>query len=246
MYLGTQTIEYPHHLNMQNQIRKELGKLNKQITACGKCTRLVNWRKKVAREKTKRFSDWDYWGKPVTGFGDITGRLLIVGLAPAAHGANRTGRIFTGDRSGDFLYRALHKVGFANQAHSAYRDDGLVLNDCFVNALIRCAPPANKPTKREFSNCQPYLEKEFQLLKNKRAILCLGQLSFSHALRMLGRNGYDISKPRPKFKHGLELKINEDLYLLTSYHPSQQNTFTGKLTEETFDEVFRRAKTLLL
>lgn len=207
--------------------------------ACRKCPRLVKWREKIARQKTRRFSDWDYWGKPVTGFGDITGRLWIIGLAPAAHGANRTGRMFTGDRSGDFLYRALFKVGFANQPQSAGRNDGLVLKDCFISALIRCAPPANKPTRREFSNCQAYLDREFQLLKNKRIILCLGQLAYSHVLKLLSTNGYANFKPRPKFQHRLKLKIDSKLDMITSYHTSQQNTFTGKLTEEMFDEVFQ-------
>jgi uracil-DNA glycosylase family 4 len=230
---------------LQKQINNEFETLDTEIIACRKCPRLVRWREKIAREKTRRFSDWDYWGRPVAGFGDITGRLWIVGLAPAAHGANRTGRMFTGDRSGDFLYRALYKVGFANQHHSANKDDGLYLNNCYVSALIRCAPPANKPTKNEFSNCQPYLETEFQLLKNKRIILCLGQLAFSHMLKLLETNGYASFKPRPKFHHGLELKIDSNLRLITSYHPSQQNTFTGKLTEEMFDAVFQRIGRIL-
>jgi len=228
-----------------NHINKEFGELNKKIIACRKCPRLVKWREKTAREKTKRFFDWAYWGKPVTGFGDIAGRLWIVGLAPAAHGANRTGRMFTGDRSGDFLYRALFKVGFASQPHSANKDDGLSLNNCFVSAFIRCAPPANKPTRHEFSNCQPYLETEFQLLNNKQIILCLGQLAYSKVLKMLERNGHDNFKPRPRFKHGLELGINSRLQLIASYHPSQQNTFTGKLTEDMFDGVFQRIRKIL-
>ena len=217
-----------------------LSKLNKEIISCQKCPRLVKWREKIAREKTKRFSDWDYWGKPVTGFGDIQAKLWIVGLAPAAHGANRTGRMFTGDRSGDFLYRALFKLGFANQSHSISKEDGLLLNNCFISALVRCAPPTNKPMKQEFFNCQLYLDKEDQLLRNKRVILCLGQLAFSHMLKLLEANGYAIFKPRPKFQHGLELNIHPNLHLMTSYHPSQQNTFTGKLTEEMFDTIFQR------
>lgn len=219
---------------------KELQELNQRITACRKCPRLVKWREKIAGEKTKRFSEWNYWGRPVSGFGDIQAQLWIIGLAPAAHGANRTGRIFTGDRSGDFLYQALHNSGFANQPHSISKDDGLVLNNCFISALIRCAPPANKPTSEEFSNCRPYLEKEFRLLKNKRVILCLGQLSFSHVLKMLEANGHGAFKPRPKFTHGLELEVSADLHLMASYHPSQQNTFTGKLTEKMLEEVLGR------
>lgn len=231
---------------MQNQIDTEFKELNTEIIACRKCPRLVKWREKVAREKTKRFSDRDYWGKPVTGFGDINGRLWIVGLAPAAHGANRTGRMFTGDRSGDFLYRALHKVRFANQPDSASRDDGLLLKNCFISALIRCAPPANKPTQQEFLNCQPYLEKEFQLLRNKRIILCLGQLAFTHVIKLLEMNGHNNLKPRAKFHHGQELKIGSNLHLMASYHPSQQNTFTGKLTEEMFDAIFQRIGQIMI
>jgi uracil-DNA glycosylase family 4 len=222
-----------------------LSKLNKEIIGCRKCPRLVKWREKIAKEKTKRFSDWNYWGKPVMGFGDIQAKLWIVGLAPAAHGANRTGRMFTGDRSGDFLYRALFKSRFANQSHSIDVKDGLLLNNCFISALVRCAPPANKPTKQEFLNCQPYLDKEEQLLKNKRVILCLGQLAFSYVLKLLEANGYTIFKPRPKFQHGLKLNITSNLHLMTSYHPSQQNTFTGKLTEEMFDMIFQRIGKIL-
>jgi uracil-DNA glycosylase family 4 len=168
--------------------------------------------------------------------------LWIIGLAPAAHGANRTGRMFTGDRSGDFLYRALYKARFANQAHSTSKEDGLSLINCFISALVRCAPPANKPMKEEFSNCLHYLEKEFLLLKEKKVILCLGQLSYSHIMKMLEKNSEIVLKPRSKFHHGLELEINPQLNLIASYHPSQQNTFTGKLTEKMLDEVFNTIK----
>jgi uracil-DNA glycosylase family 4 len=153
--------------------------------------------------------------------------------------------MFTGDRSGDFLYLALYKAGFANQAHSTNKEDELTLINCFISSLVRCAPPANKPSKEEFSNCQPYLEKEFQLLINKRVMLCLGQLSYTHVLRMLKTNGYGVLRPRLKFHHGLELEINPKLRLITSYHSSQQNTFTGKLTEKMFDEVFDRIKKIM-
>lgn len=227
------------------QIDKKLKQLNSEIIGCRKCSRLVKWREQVARDKTKRFSDWDYWGKPVPGFGDIQAKLWIVGLAPAAHGANRTGRMFTGDRSGDFLYRALYKEGFANQPHSNSKDDGLSLNNCFISALVRCAPPANKPTRDEYLNCRKYLEIEFHLLKNKHVIVCLGQSSFLHVLRLLETNGFDNLKPHPKFHHGLELGLDENLHLMASYHPSQQNTFTGKLTEEMFDEVFQKVRRVL-
>lgn len=230
---------------MQNQINNQFNKLYGDIVTCKECSRLVRWREKVTREKTKRFSDWDYWGKPVPGFGDLSAELWIIGLAPAAHGANRTGRMFTGDRSGNFLYRALHKAGFANQAHSISKDDGLSLSNCFISALIRCAPPANKPAKQEFSNCHAYLEKEFQILINKRVILCLGQLAFSHVIKMLESTRNTPLKPRPKFKHGLEMRINSNLRLAASYHPSQQNTFTGKLTEEMFDDIFRSIKNII-
>jgi uracil-DNA glycosylase family 4 len=223
-----------------------LAKLNKEIVSCRICPRLVKWRERIAREKTKRFLDWNYWGKPVAGLGDIAGRLWIIGLAPAAHGANRTGRMFTGDRSGDFLFRALFKVGFANQPNSVDKDDGLALNNCFISALIRCAPPSNKPTQREFLNCQPYLQGEFDLLKTKRIILCLGQLAFWHTLRLLQANGYANFSHRPKFQHGLKLDIHSSLSLMTSYHPSQQNTFTGKLTEEMFDRIFEKIREILI
>ena len=222
-----------------------LANLNKEIIACRKCPRLVKWREEISRGKTKRYLDWNYWGKPVTGFGDIAGRLWIIGLAPAAHGANRTGRMFTGDRSGDFLYRALHKARFANQPHSISRDDGLSLRDCFISALIRCAPPANKPMKQEFSNCEPYLESEFHLMKNMRVILCLGQLAYVYVLRMVEINANGKLLPRPKFRHGLEVRFDSRFQLIASYHPSQQNTFTGKLTEKMFDDVFRRIRKIL-
>lgn len=233
------------HLSMQKDLSARFSKLDNNIIICRKCPRLVKWREKIAREKTKRFSDWNYWGKAVTGFGDIEGELWIIGLAPAAHGANRTGRMFTGDRSGDFLYRALYKAGFSNQAHSVSSADDLSVRNCFISALIRCAPPANKPTKQESLNCKPYLEKEFRLLENKRVILCLGQLAYSHVLRMLESNEYINLKPRARFHHGLELPINSNLCLMTSYHPSQQNTFTGKLTEEMFEKVLQRIQKIL-
>ena len=229
---------------MQNH-SDEFYKLDKKIINCHKCNRLVKWREKTALEKTKRFSNWDYWGKPVTGFGDIQARLWIVGLAPAAHGVNRTGRMFTGDRSGDFLYRALFKAGFANQPKSVNKNDGLILKESFISALVRCAPPVNKPTKQEFSNCQPYLEEEFQLLKNMQIILCLGQLSYSHIMKMLESMVKVNYKPSSKFHHGLELELSLKLRLITSYHPSQQNTFTGKLTEKMLDDVFDRINYLL-
>lgn len=219
--------------------------LNREITACRRCPRLVQWREKTAREKTRRFAEWEYWGKPVPGFGDPQARLWVIGLAPAAHGGNRTGRIFTGDRSGDWLFRALHKAKFANQPHSISREDGLQLQDCYISAIVRCAPPGNKPTAAEIENCRPFLEQEFALLTRLKVILCLGQLSFTHTLKALERKGLGPFKPRPRYAHGLEIQLRKGLYLFTSYHPSQQNTFTGVLTEEMFDGVFRRIRKLL-
>jgi len=225
--------------------KKEWQKFHESVISCRKCSRLVAWREQVARDKTKRFADWEYWGKPIPGFGDPLARLWIIGLAPAAHGGNRTGRIFTGDRSGDWLFRALYKAGFANQPDSISRDDGLQLTDCYISAIVRCAPPGNKPSAEEIRNCLPYLHHEFKLLTRLKVILCLGQLSFTHTLRMLEEMGFGPFKPRPKFAHGLEIKLSDTLTLMTSYHPSQQNTFTRVLTEEMFDEVFRRVKEML-
>lgn len=228
---------------------KDLQELQARIIECRRCPRLVEWREKVALEKTRRFSDWAYWGKPVPGFGDPQARLLVIGLAPAAHGANRTGRMFTGDRSGDWLYRALFKAGFANQSTSEHRTDGLQLQDCYITALCRCAPPANKPTADEFSNCREYLEAElnyflhfWETSNKKAAILCLGQLSYQHTLRILKTLKINLPNPTIKFRHGLDLEITADIHLYTSYHPSQQNTFTGRLTEEMLDGVFEKIR----
>jgi uracil-DNA glycosylase family 4 len=223
-------VAIPSNLTIKN--------LNRQIISCKKCPRLVEWRETIAKEKTRRFAEWDYWGKPVPGFGDPAAQLWIIGLAPAAHGANRTGRMFTGDRSGDWLYRALFKAGFCNHTNSVGRDDGLALRNCYISALARCAPPGNKPTKEEFTNCHPYLESELEMLKKINVILCLGQLSFNHAIILTNKKGLGHFRPRPKFEHGLNLEIKKDLQLIASYHPSQQNTFTGKLTEEMFNNIF--------
>lgn len=218
---------------------------NNEVIGCRNCQRLVAWREQVAREKTRRFADSDYWGKPVPGFGDPQAQLLIVGLAPAAHGANRTGRMFTGDRSGDWLYRALHKTGFASQPESVSRNDGLKLRNCYISVLCRCAPPANKPTPEEFNNCSRFLKAEIShFIKLWRetakpgAILCLGQLSQRYTLQQLSDTGIEIPKPRPAFGHGEITDLSAGLRLFSSYHPSQQNTFTGKLTEPMFDAVF--------
>ncbi|RMG61702.1 MAG: uracil-DNA glycosylase [Calditrichaeota bacterium] len=219
--------------------------LNAEIVSCRRCPRLVAWREKVAAERTRRFRDWTYWGKPVPGFGDPDARVWIVGLAPAAHGANRTGRMFTGDRSGDWLYRALHRAGFANQPKSYSRDDGLRLTDCYISALLRCCPPQNKPLKSELQNCRPFLVAEFELLSRMRVIVSLGQLAYQQMLQILSHKGFTIPRPRPAFAHLQEIHFHQNLTLLASYHPSQQNTFTGKLTEAMFDAVWQRVKKLV-
>lgn len=223
----------------------ELEALQKKIIQCRLCPRLVKWRETVAREKTKRFVDWEYWGKPNPSFGDPKAQLLLVGLAPAAHGGNRTGRMFTGDRSGDWLYRALHKFGFANQPTSASRNDGLKLINCYITATCRCAPPLNKLLPAEIRNCRPYLLKELQLLKNLRVIVGLGKVGFDATISSFEQLGLSNLKRKPKFSHGAAYQLNDHITLLASFHPSQQNTFTGKLTEPMFDAIFRHARSLL-
>lgn len=218
----------------------QLTVLNETIIACRKCPRLVHYRENVARTKRRAYLDWDYWGKPVPGFGDPHAQLLILGLAPAAHGANRTGRMFTGDRSGDFLYRALHTTGFANQSTSAQRDDGLALTNAYISAAVRCAPPDNKPLPSEFQNCRPYLEAELDILKPK-AILALGNLALAAYLRILKNGGAIRSHTQYPFRHGAVYRFPGNLpRIFTSYHPSQQNTFTGRLTPLMLTRVFRR------
>jgi uracil-DNA glycosylase family 4 len=223
----------------------ELEALQQRVIACHLCPRLVRWREKVAREKTRRFEEWEYWGKPNPSFGDPRAQLLLVGLAPAAHGGNRTGRMFTGDRSGDWLYRALHKAGFASQPTSVSRGDGLHLRNCYITAACRCAPPLNKLLPKEIQNCRPFLLKELQLLRRVRVIVGLGKIGFDAAFTSLRQLGRAPQGNKPKFSHGAELAIDERLTLLGSFHPSQQNTFTGRLTEPMFDSIFRRADTLL-
>jgi uracil-DNA glycosylase len=210
-----------------------------EVVTCRRCPRLVAWREEVARVKRASFRDWEYWGRPLPGFGDPAARVLVVGLAPAAHGGNRTGRIFTGDRSGDWLFAALWRAGFANQPTSVSRDDGLTLTDCFIAAAVRCAPPVNRPTPAERDNCLPYLARELDALENVRVIVCLGGFAWDAALRVLGQ-----FRPRPKFTHGGEFVPREGLTMLGCYHVSQQNTFTGRLTEPMLDAVFERAKAL--
>jgi uracil-DNA glycosylase len=213
--------------------------LNKEIIACHKCPRLVAWREEVARTKRKAFMDWDYWGKPVPGFGDQHARVLVVGLAPAAHGSNRTGRNFTGDGSGGFLYSALYRAGFASQPQSTARGDGLTLTDMYITASARCAPPANKPTTEELNNCQPYLEREIEMLKPK-VIVALGRVAFERILRVFAE-----PKAGKKFAHGATFRLGTDPWLICSYHPSQQNTLTGKLTVEMFDAMWAQVKALV-
>jgi len=205
---------------------------------------LVAWREEVAAEKRAAFREETYWGRPVPAFGDPGGRILVVGLAPAAHGANRTGRMFTGDRSGDWLYRALHRAGLANQPDARSRDDGLKLDDLLISAAVRCAPPANKPTPSEREACRAWLEAELDLLPQVRVLVALGQIAHTQILRILGGRGLPVPRPRPRFGHGRELALGERLTVLASYHPSQQNTFTGTLTEAMFDDIWTRAKVL--
>ena len=213
-----------------------LAQVAAEVTECRACPRLVEWRERVAREKRAAFRDEEYWGRPVPGFGDPEGRLVIVGLAPAAHGANRTGRMFTGDRSGDFLYAALYRRGYANQPHARSLDDGLTLRDVYIAAPVKCAPPQNKPTPAERDTCAPYLARELALLTRARAFLVLGQFGYQVLARTLGL------RSRPRFGHGVEAELPDGRALLCSYHVSQQNTFTGRLTEEMLDSVLVRAR----
>jgi uracil-DNA glycosylase len=221
-----------------------LAELTAEIVDCRRCPRLVAWRELVARQKVARFRDEVYWGRPVPGFGDPAARILLVGLAPAAHGGNRTGRVFTGDASGDFLVQALHAVGLANQPTSRRADDGLRLLDCYVAAAVRCAPPANKPTPVERDNCAPYLVRELALLREVRVLVALGAYGWEAAIRAAqAQPGVEVERPRPRFGHGAEARVGE-YRLLGTYHPSQQNTFTGKLTQPMLRAVLGRARAL--
>jgi uracil-DNA glycosylase family 4 len=220
-------------------------RLNSAIVNCKKCPRLVRWREAVAKNSPRRYQGQTYWAKALPGFGDPQARLLIVGLAPAAHGGNRTGRIFTGDRSGDWLYAALYEAGFSNKPRSEHRDDGLKLIDCYIAAAVRCAPPDNKPTLAEFARCRPYLIQELRLLPNIRVVLALGRIAFDAVLTAVRERGEAIPKPRPQFGHGKSVLLPNGLTLLGSFHPSQQNTFTGKLTEPMFTSIFQQARAAL-
>lgn len=223
---------------------RELKLLNQEIVACRKCPRLVKHREQVARTKRRAFRNEEYWGRPVPGFGDPQARLLILGLAPAAHGGNRTGRVFTGDRSGDFLFRALHRAGFANQPISVSRDDGLRLRGAYIVASVRCAPPANKPVPREIANCRPYLERELEILR-PRAVLALGKIAFDAYLKLLQRQGVIPSRAPYRFGHGASYALPGGVRLFAVYHPSQQNTQTGRLTPAMYARVLRRLRSFL-
>jgi len=222
-----------------------LSSLNRLVTACRACPRLVAWREQVARERKREFRDWEYWGRPVPGFGDPKARLLVVGLAPAAHGANRTGRMFTGDQSGDWLYAALHRSGFASQAESRARTDGLTLRDCYITAAARCAPPANRPAAQELTACRPYLARERVLLDRVRVVLVLGRIAHEAWLRAGGWWEGIPPRERAVFRHGAAVKLANGPWLVSSYHPSRQNTNTGRLTRDMWQGVFRTVRRML-
>jgi len=235
-------------LNDKHRVDAAWEALHADVIACRACPRLVAWREQVAQEKRRAYRDWEYWGRPVPGFGDPKGRLLIVGLAPGAHGSNRTGRPFTGDSSGETLYAAMYRAGFANQPTARDRRDGLTLADAYITAIGRCAPPKNRPTPQELTNCRPFLAREWGLLPQIRVVLALGQMAFAGCLQLLRDLGYEV--PRLQFSHGAHYPIKgpaeaDSLHLLATYHPSRQNTQTGKLTAEMLDAIFRLARSLL-
>ena len=220
-----------------------LGDLEREIVSCRLCPRLVAWREEVARTKRASFAGEEYWGRPLPAFGDPRATVVVLGLAPAAHGGNRTGRIFTGDRSGDWLFAALHRAGFANQPVSRALDDGLELTGCWVTAAVRCAPPANRPSPTERDTCLPYAARELELLEHARVVVALGGFAWDAALRMFVGGGAVLPRPRPRFGHGAEVRVG-GFTLLGCFHPSQQNTFTGRLTRPMMDDVFARAREL--
>jgi uracil-DNA glycosylase len=224
--------------------QKQLELLHAEVTGCTRCQRLRTYCADVAATKRRSYADQDYWGKPVPAWGDPHARLWVIGLAPAAHGGNRTGRIFTGDRSGDFLFAGLFRAGYANQPTSIHRGDGLALRDCFISATARCAPPGNKPLPIEVSNCAGYLDREWSLLKRKRVILALGGIAWDAAIALATRNRCQLPQPKPKFAHGAAVELCTGLHLVGSYHVSQQNTFTGRLTDAMFDAVLERCREL--
>jgi uracil-DNA glycosylase family 4 len=218
--------------------------LSAEIITCRRCLRLVEYRERVAREKRRAYRDWEYWGRPLPGFGDPAARLMVIGLAPAAHGGNRTGRMFTGDRSGDWLYETLYRFGLANQPTSTHRGDGLQLRDAYVTAAARCAPPDNKLATQELRNCQPYLEREMQLLRKVRVVIPLGRIAFDAYLSARRTLAMPVLQPRPQFGHAAVYQLS-DVFVIGSYHPSQRNTQTGMLTHPMFDRVFTTARRLL-
>jgi uracil-DNA glycosylase family 4 len=225
---------------------ESLRQLNRTVVQCRRCPRLVRWRESCANNPPRRYAGEEYWAKPLPGFGDPSARLLIVGLAPAAHGGNRTGRMFTGDRSGDWLYGALYQAGFARHPYSNNRKDGQRIKDCYITAAVRCAPPGNKPSLAEFRRCRPYLVRELALFRRVKVVIALGRIAFDAYLAAYSESGGPLPKPRPKFAHGLAYDLPTGLRLICSYHPSQQNTFTGKLTKEMFQSVFKQARAALL
>jgi uracil-DNA glycosylase family 4 len=233
----------PGEVLVAAEATRDIEQLDACVSECRACPRLVEWREKVAREKRRSFADDVYWGRPVPGFGDPLATILVVGLAPAAHGANRTGRMFTGDRSGDWLYAALNRAGLASQPTSTSADDGLRLTGIRITAAVRCAPPANQPTPRERDTCAPWLDAELRLMPRTRVVLALGGFAWTAALGALGRAGAELPRPRPRFGHGAEVTVGRWV-LLGSFHPSQQNTFTGRLTEEMLDDVLARSRAL--
>jgi uracil-DNA glycosylase family 4 len=232
-------------MNHPSKGASRLDLLQAKIIRCRRCPRLVAWREEVARKKVRRYRDEEYWGKPIPGFGDPEARLVLVGLAPAAHGGNRTGRVFTGDRSGDWLYGALYAFGFANQPTSRHRDDGLALKDAYVTAAVRCAPPANAPTREELDACRPYLTQELGLLHRACVVVALGKIAFDSCLQARREMGLEVPRPVPRFGHGKTYRMPEGMTVIASFHPSQQNTQTGRLTRAMFHAVFRKARVLL-
>ena len=223
----------------------DLTVLREEVAGCRRCARLVEWRERVGAEKRRAFREEEYWARPVPGWGDPAARLMVLGLAPAAHGANRTGRMFTGDRSGDFLYAAMHRAGFASQPTSLHRADGLELRDAWVTSAVKCAPPDNKPLPPERDACACFIRRELALLPGVRAIVCLGGFAYEAAVRLLRESGYHLPHPPPKFGHGVRVPVQGGPTLVLSYHPSQQNTFTGRLTPRMLDDVFAAAREII-
>jgi uracil-DNA glycosylase family 4 len=236
------------HAEVQNEIfapMTTIHQLQEKIVACARCPRLVEHREAVAQRKRRMYLGWEYWGRPLPSFGDPGARLLIVGLAPAAHGGNRTGRMFTGDRSGDWVFGTLHRFGFASSPDSRHQDDGLVLKDAYITAALHCAPPANKPLREEMANCRPYLLQELELLPQVQVVVALGKIAFDTYLGTFSERGLKLPSPRPHFGHNLDQVLIDGKTLIGSYHPSQQNTQTGRLTQDMFNSVFQKARGLL-